>query len=306
MAGLVVFIVLLSFLSTRVWSIQVEGNQELNSDLILLTAEEIGLKEGMARSKLDVLSIQNQLMIAYPEIAWISLNTKGSSVTIRIGEKEDKPDIWNNDKKVMNIKAARDGQIVRMEVTHGTPQVKVGDGVAEGQLLVSGITETKYNNLFTRATAKIIAETKHTYEIKVPLTQDEKIPTGNVIRRRALKLFGFTMPITFEVEPKDNNGLTYEKDLAIYRAKTNDANLPATVYEETWTEYQIQQIQLTEEQALQKAKEELEKQQNEALKEDDKILSTNTTYTVENGQLILRATSVWEENIAQESEIYVE
>ena len=49
-----------------------------------------------------------------------------------------------------------------MEVTHGTPQVKVGDGVAEGQLLVSGITETKYNKLFTRATAKIIAETKHT------------------------------------------------------------------------------------------------------------------------------------------------
>ncbi|MFR5070249.1 MAG: sporulation protein YqfD [Eubacteriales bacterium] len=96
--------------------------------------------------------------------------------------------------------------------------------------------------------------------------------------------------------------MTYEKDLAIYRAKTNDANLPATVYEETWTEYQVQQIQLTEEQALQKAKEELEKQQNEALKEDDKILSTNTTYTVENGQLILRATSVWEENIAQESE----
>lgn len=306
LAGLVVFIVLLSFLSTRVWSIQVEGNQELNSDLILLTAEEIGLKEGMARSKLDVLSIQNQLMIAYPEIAWISLNTKGSSVTIRIGEKEDKPDIWNSDKKVMNIKAARDGQVVRMEVTHGTPQVKVGDGVAEGQLLVSGITETKYNNLFTRATAKIIAETKHTYEIKVPLTQDEKIPTGNVIRRRALKLFGFTMPITFEVEPKDNNGLAYEKDLAIYRAKANDANLPATVYEETWTEYQVQQIQLTEEQALQKAKEELEKQQNEALKEDDKILSTNTTYTVENGQLILRAASVWEENIAQESEIYVE
>ena len=47
----------------------------------------------------------------------------------------------------MNIKAARDGQIVRMEVTHGTPQVKIGDGVAEGQLLVSGITETKYNHL---------------------------------------------------------------------------------------------------------------------------------------------------------------
>ena len=45
LAGLAVFIVLLSFLSTRVWSIQVEGNQELNSDLILLTAEEIGLKE---------------------------------------------------------------------------------------------------------------------------------------------------------------------------------------------------------------------------------------------------------------------
>ena len=121
-----------------------------------------------------------------------------------------------------------------------------------------------------------------------------------------LKLFGFTVPITFEVEPKDNDNLTYEKDLAIYRAKTNDVNLPATVYEETWTEYQVQQIQLTEEQALQKAKEELEKQQKEALKEDDKVLSTDTTYTIEKGQLILHATSIWEENIAQESEIYVE
>ena len=39
------------------------------------------------------------------------------------------------------------------------------------------------------------------------------------IRRRALKLFDLPWPITFEVEPKDNNDLTYEKIWRIYRAK---------------------------------------------------------------------------------------
>ena len=62
---------------------------------------------------------------------------QGSSVTVRIGEKEQKPDIWNSESKITNLKAAKGGQIVRMEVTHGMPQVQVGDGVAEGQLLVS-------------------------------------------------------------------------------------------------------------------------------------------------------------------------
>lgn len=306
LVGLVVFIALLAFLSTRIWSIQVDGNQELNADLVLMTAEELGLKEGMARSKLDVLSIQNQLMIAYPKIAWISLNTNGSAVTIRMGEKVDKPEIWNSDNKVANIKATRDGQILRMEVTHGTAQVKVGDGVAEGQLLVSGITETKYENLFTRATAKIIARTKHTYEIKVPLVQDVKMPTGKVIERKALKFFGFTMPITFEVEPKDHNGYTYQKELGIYHAKANGMALPATIYGETWTEYKEQRVELTQDEALEQAMQELEKNQKEELKEDSNIISTDSSYIVENGQLILHATSVFEENIAQESEFYIE
>ncbi len=305
-AGLTVFIILLAFLSTRVWSIQIEGNRTLNSDLILLTAEELGLKEGVSRRKLDILSIQNQLMIAYPEIAWIALNTKGSSVIIRMGEKVDKPEIWNSDNKVTNIKAARDGQIVRMEVTHGTSQVRVGDGVAEGQLLVSGITETKYQNIFTRATAKIFANTKHTYEIEIPLVQDKKIATGNVIERRALKLFGLNMPITFETEPEACEDITYEKDLSIYHTQINGMTLPATVYREAWTEYRIEQVELTEEEALQQAKEELAEKQTKGLKEEDRIISTDISYEVQNGRLILYGTSVWEENIAQESEIYMD
>lgn len=306
LAGMVVFIALLAFLSTRVWSIQVEGNQTLNSDLILLTAEELGLKEGMARSKLDILSIQNQLMITYPEIAWIALNTKGSAVIIRMGEKVDKPDIWNSDNKVTNIKASKDGQIIRMEVTHGTAQVRVGDSVVEGQLLVSGITETKYENLFTRATAKVIAQTEHNYEITIPLIQDKKVPTGRVIERKACKLFGLTFPMTFEVEPKNRNDITYEKELHIYHAQVNGMALPATIYSETWTEYQVEQVELTEEEALEQAKAELEKRQKEELQEDNQIISTELFYEIENGQLVLRATSVWEENIAQESEIYIE
>ncbi len=306
LAGLAVFIALLCFLSTRVWSIQVEGNQTLNADLILFTAEEIGLREGMARRKLDVLSVQNQLMLAYPEIAWISLNTKGSSVTVRIGEKEQKPDIWNSESKITNLKAAKGGQIVRMEVTHGMPQVQVGDGVAEGQLLVSGVIPTQFDNLLTRATGKIIARTKRTYNIEIPLVQNEKIPTGSVIYRRALKLFGATLPITLETQPKDSEEFAYEKALHIYRGYANNANLPATVYEEAWTEYRIRQIELTPEQALEQAMQELEKRQREDLREDGTVIETNTLHTVENGQLVLYAESICEENIAVESEIYQE
>lgn len=132
------------------------------------------------------------------------------------------------------------------------------------------------------------------------------MPTGNVIERMALKLFGFNMPITFETEPKAHGDITYEKDLSIYHAQINGMTLPATVYRETWTEYRIEPVELTEEEALQQAKEELEEKQKEELKEEDRIISTDISYEVENGQLILHATSVWEENIAQESEIYID
>jgi len=154
------------------------------------------------------------------------------------------------------------------------------------------------------------------------LVQDKKIATGNVIERRALKLFGLNMPITFETEPKACEDITYEKDLSIYHTQINGMTLPATVYREAWTEYRIEQVELTEEEALQQALkihffqypkmqekrkfQELAEKQTKGLKEEDRIISTDISYEVQNGRLILYGTSVWEENIAQESEIYMD
>ncbi len=304
--GLGVFALVLCFLSTRVWSIRVQGNERINADLLLLTAEEMGLKEGMARQKLDTLELQNRLMLSYPQIAWISLNTRGSTVTVCIGEKEDKPEIWNSDSKIMNITAAKDGQVIYVEATHGTPQVKAGDGVAKGQLLVSGITETKYSNLFTRATARVIARVKHNYELSVPLQQEVLEPTGTVIIRYALRLFGCTVPVTLETQPQNHDDFVYERALSIHRLQTEQAALPATVYEERWTESRKTMVEYTPEQALDQALDKLEQQRQAEMLEGTRIVTSEITHAVENGQLVLRAQEIWEENIAQETEIYIE
>ncbi len=303
--GTVGAIVVLIMLSMRVWSIDVVGNESLSTYDLKQAAAECGLYQGMRKKDLEPRLVQQRLMARFPEIGWVAINTWGNTATIRLDEGVEIPEVEDTNKPT-NIMSAMDGQIVGMDIYHGTPQVQIGDAVTEGQLLISGINQSESGEeSFVHASAKIMARTRRVFSVEIPLEQRKEEPSGEILIRRSLDVFGADLPLSLQGLPKGNYTRTVESKPLVL----NGVELPVTLHEETFIMQNQIPITLTKEEAKAKAMEEIKKKQEEVLKNDlenGKVLSFTERERIEGGSYFLELDCVCEENIAVEQEILLE
>lgn len=298
--GAIVFALLFSLLSLSVWSVDIKGNTVTSTEEVSRVAAELGLVPGTAKKDINAKQLQQQMMRRLPNVSWLSVNTRGCTVTIELQEKVQIPPLVDKN-KICNIKAAQSGQIIHMDVFDGKALVKEGDAVVEGQLLVSGIVEDAFGgNSLKHASAKIIAETTETLKAEVPLKQTQTILTGKVVTRRSAKLFGIPVPLTFVGVPQGN----YKCEVSVSSAKAGNSTLPLSVCTETWTEQQTKTITLTQQEAARQAEQKLAELQKTQLK-NATILSSTKNATVQNGVYALTLVCKCRKDIAVESEILV-
>ena len=170
--GAAAFAAILILLSLRVWCIDVTGNTTLDSRAILSALSENGLSPGVRISEVDTKKVEQKLMLMFPKIRWMTINTQGCTMQVCIREKTEKPEIVKQN-GACNIVASATGQVVAIRVYGGTAQVKKGDAVAQGQLLVSGVVEdASGGTTLVHASAEIVAETSRSCEIRIPLAQN--------------------------------------------------------------------------------------------------------------------------------------
>ncbi len=295
-------VAILLLLSMRVWCIHVQGLETVDPARVKQAAYSLGLKQGMLRSEVDSRLLQTQLMQEIPELSWVSVNTWGSLVTIEARERIV-TDPVEDQEGIFNIVASGAGQIVRMEVYHGTAEVQIGDAVAPGQLLVNGITGLETGgSLPSHAAAKVIARTKRTFSAEVPFQQTIRQPTGETVTRRTLRVFGASIPLSLEGRPDGPYTRTLEESPLVL----NNMELPVSVYTETFTLEEEIPATLTAEQAREQAMEQIRAQQQDALSgsgEDGAVVSQEVYESVQDGKLVLTAECVCEEDIAQEQEV---
>ena len=168
--GFVVFLCIHFLLSLFIWDVSVYGNKNIYEEEILNSVENLGLKNGVLKRSINPNFVENYILNEFPDVAWASVNLMGSKVKIEIKEKDVAPDL-GKEEKPCNIKSGSDAQIVRMEVYRGTPEVKVGDAVTEGQILVNGVVEDAFGeSKLLKSSAKIFAKVKK--EIKEEIDQD--------------------------------------------------------------------------------------------------------------------------------------
>lgn len=298
--GATAFAVILLLLSSHVWCIDITGNSRIPSDKIEAALRSSGVVPGTPKSRVDSGALAQKLMLTFPEIRWMSVNTQACRLEISLREKEDRPEIQNQS-GVCNLKATRTGQVISLHVYEGTAVVQKGDAVLEGQLLVSAIVKTKSGDVMLRhASAEVIAETTHTFSAEVPLQQTKELPTGKTAVRRSLNLLGARLPLTLGGKPKgDWKAAGRKTDVIVFGTL-----LPLSIYEENLTEMRASDVSLTEEQAKAQADENIAVQEKEILK-NAKILSVQMQGTVKDGTLFQTAEVRCEENIVQESEILI-
>lgn len=140
LAGIILCVLLLTFLSQRVWNIEISGNSKYTEDMLMKFLFSENVRSGMARSEVDCSSIVNALRKQYADIVWASASVNGTLLTIHIKENEDSDETKPAEASdlPMDIVADTDVSIVRIITRKGIAAVSAGAQVKKGDLLVSG------------------------------------------------------------------------------------------------------------------------------------------------------------------------
>ena len=135
--GFAFLLLLALYLPSRIFVVDVEGNQCVESRYILETAAECGLRFGALGRDVRSEKLKNALLAEIPELKWVGINTNGSKAIISVKEKST-VNKQADTLRVSEIVAATDGIVMENTVLQGAPLCKIGDAVVKGQVLISG------------------------------------------------------------------------------------------------------------------------------------------------------------------------
>lgn len=187
LAGMILFFVLLKVLSMFIWQVNYEGQQEYTKESINREVVRMGVSPGMLKKKLDCDQIERNLRETYENISWVSAEENGCVLNIKIKEGSVRRQTKKQEEAAYHLVAPCDGVILGIVTQEGTPQVKKGDSVKKGDVLIRGVVEVTddgdavVRRHGVRASGEIQLQGSLSYEDRIKLRHIEKTKTGKNI-----------------------------------------------------------------------------------------------------------------------------
>lgn len=194
-AGLLTAFLVLYACSLFLWNISFEGNTKYTDFALRKFLRESGYREGILIDGIVCEEIEKQLRIAYNDITWVSAEISGTCLKIQIKENE----VSGQEASVsspQDIRAGTDCTITSIVTRAGVPQVKAGDTVAAGDLLIGGTIELKNDSgdvtgsHSVMADGDIVGSYTCLYEDSFPLVRTVRRYTGRTLIRYEIQAFG--------------------------------------------------------------------------------------------------------------------
>jgi len=266
--GTILFMGIIFFLSLFVWSIDINGNERVSEDEILAELRNIGIYEGRYSKSIDTIHAKNELSLRINEFSWVSINVRGTNVTVDLKEAAPPPKNPRSD-EMCNLVAKTDGIIKGFQIYEGNPVVKPGTAVTKGDLLVSGVIDlTGGKTWLCHSRGTVTAQTKREFRAKVELTQTISVKSQKGSKRRVLTLFGINIPLF-----TGRHDGEYERDRQINRMQFNNVKMPFYITESTFYDIEKRTLKVSKERAQELAQEEISRQKIEF---DGKIITIKT------------------------------
>lgn len=142
LTGALIFILALYFMSSFIWFVEVIGNKNIKADQIIITAAKYGVYQGAAKWNFSRSEVEEAMLRDLSSLSYVKVGVKGVKVTIEVVEK-----VLPNQEITgpCHIVAAKDGIIEDLLILEGQANVKKGDVVAKGDILISGIVFPEEN-----------------------------------------------------------------------------------------------------------------------------------------------------------------
>ncbi|MDR1631028.1 MAG: sporulation protein YqfD [Oscillospiraceae bacterium] len=297
LAGAAIALVIIGLLSSMLWTIEITGNEKVENEEILLVLEELGVKKGVFKASIDTTWVEERLLETFTEISWSALNILGSKATLEVRERVEPPEMFDSSSPC-NIIASQDGEIVKIEASSGNPAVQPGSAVVKGDLLISGVLQSKYHVLYVHAKGTVLAQTKRQIE-----SRTEKQFSGQNIGeeklRSTLYLFGIRIPLGKAAEEYDE----YANNESFLVAA--DTVLPIGVIRERYSTFAAVSTPLSDDRAALISMANYYYEYKEALG-DAEILSSDLQMAQEAGACVIKGSYRAEESIGAEQPFEVE
>ncbi len=165
--GILCLWILTAYIPSRIFFVQVKGNQTVSSQSILDQAIENGITFGCDRSSIRSEQFKNLILEQIPALDWAGVTTSGCVATIEVKEKA--PAKKEPEKNFCNIVSVTHGIVESVTVTRGKAVCAPGQAVRAGQLLISGYVDQGLLIKATGAEGEIYGKTLRTLEAVTPV-----------------------------------------------------------------------------------------------------------------------------------------
>jgi similar to stage IV sporulation protein len=293
--GIVVFFLIILFLSNVIWGIDIKGAKPATEHQIRKELDKMGVKIGKLQFFVDnVEAIQRKLTNNIGALTWVGVELKGTTYQFQVVEKNEpkKPEILSP----RNLIAKKKAIIVKMFVENGQQVVNIHDHVEPGQLLVSGAIGMEGKTQQVAAKGEVWGETWYKGHVELPLNTNFKVFNGNVEEKQYIKVGSLEIPVWGFGKPKFKS---YETETNVHQIHFLKWSLPISFENKTLREREditrTYNEKYAEQIALELAKKKIKKQlDDDAIIKDEKILQR----TIKNGKVILDIHFKIYENIA--------
>ena len=269
-AGIIISIVLAFFASSRIWFVKVRGCEKVSEENVLQLLESYGLKSGASVSGEELDEMEKRLMQVISDISWVGISRRGVNIYAYIKESSELPESTPIDKPA-DVIALKDGVVEKVTVLQGRAVVTQGQTVRAGDVLISG--ELIYQDLpyqYIYALGDVQARIWYSGERKISLVQSETVRTGNTAVVRTMRIFGQDIPLdgenpfaSYEVESREQDVM--------------NLGIPVTIITQTYYETEEREYSITQEDALELGKSDLEQELSAQIPQDAEILRTQSS-----------------------------
>lgn len=276
---------LLIMTSQFVTDIYIQVPEGIKKEDIRKELYNAGLKPGVYKKNIDRKSIRDKVMLEFDEVAYVSINVKGTNIFVTVTKKAESLKS-NDDSNYCNVIAQKNGIIEKVIPRSGKALVDPGKIVQKGDVLLNGAN--------TKSVPEVWASTFYEVKKSASYEEIEKEKTGNSKKVYTINFYDKSYTIRRKIDYKN-----YNIDNKEYKLSIGNYTFPLNIKVSTFNE--------TKDIKVKKDKEELKKElSKKALKELEyiipssaRIIKVDHDYKVNKNILEYIVTVTASENIAK-------
>ena len=303
--GLTAALVLSAILSGFIMTIEITGNERVSDALILQHLQRFGVRPGVYGPSLDRRQIEQEILLAVEDLAWMTINLHGTRVEVQVLERKEAP-ARVDESGFYHVISEADGIIEQLEAELGDAKVKRGDTVAKGDILISGtvtLEPPKYSDLPERyynlhARGRVWARTWRELTAVIPVESEMKVLSGHEENLVAINFFGRRVEFFGN---SSISGLVCDKISKVYPVELPmGLRLPVWLTVDQVREYETERVFLHWDTAAEMLKESLSEHLEELVGENGQVLNITYETRVADGFVYVKVVGECLEEIGQE------